>query len=171
MIIISSLAIAIFVFVWAIRLECDYKIKEETSFNGYELYGLKLKLEQACSLSCKDGLVDASFFQDVISSNFFGTALTFDNIPYIYTRDDNDFKILVYKKYCRTYKEYYHWKQKHKLWRYDVYYKDLKLRKYYNINNMAAHLEDLYKKRTRYYKKAQIKNIALLEHIHESRGI
>ena len=46
MIIISSLAIVVFVFVWAIRLECDYKIKEKTSFNGYELYGLKQKLEQ-----------------------------------------------------------------------------------------------------------------------------
>ena len=38
MIIISSLAIAVIVFVWAIKLECDYRIKEETSFNEHDLY-------------------------------------------------------------------------------------------------------------------------------------
>lgn len=162
MIIISILAIAVFVFIWAIRLECDYKIKEKTSFNGYELYGLKQKLEQASSLSCHDGLVDASFFQDVIG---------FDSGFYIYTRDDEEFRIHVIKPFCRTYKEFYRLLQKHKLCRFDICYKNLKLRTYYNFNSMVDHLEDLYKKRTRYYKKAQIKNIALQEHIHDSSGI
>lgn len=39
------------------------------------------------------------------------------------------------------------------------------------LNCMVDHLEDLYKKRTRYYKKAQIKNIALMEHKYDSSGI
>ena len=39
------------------------------------------------------------------------------------------------------------------------------------LDCMVDHLEDLYKKRTRYYKKAQIKNIALQEHIYDSSGI
>lgn len=162
MIIISLLAIAVFVFVWAIRLECDYRIKEETSFNEHDLYLLKLKLEELCPLAHVD---------DMISSNFFATALTFDSIPYIYTRDDNDFKILIHKKFCRTYKEFYRFQQKHKLWRYDVYYHKLKLRQYHNFKSLAEHLEDLYNKRTRYFKKAQIKNIALQEHIYDSNRI
>ena len=162
MFVISALAISVFVICWAVRLECDYKIKQETSFNGYDLYSLKLKLEQMCPLSNHDGMVDAGFFQSVEG---------FDSGYYIYTRDDDQFRINIYRQYCKTYKEFYHWYQKHKLWRYDVYYKDLKLRKYYNFKSMVAHLEDLYKKRTRYYKKAQIKNIALQEHINESRGI
>lgn len=162
MIIISLLSIAVFVFIWAIRLECDYRIKEETSFNEHDLYLLKLKLEELCPLAHVD---------DMISSNFFATGLTFDNIPYIYTRDDDNFKILIHKKFCRTYKEFYRFKQKHKLWRYDVYYNNLKLRTYYNFKSMVDHLEDLYKKRIRYYKKAQIKNIALQEHIYDSSGI
>ncbi len=162
MIIISSLAIAIFVFIWAIRLECDSRIKEETSFNEHDLYLIKLKLEELCPLAHVD---------DMISSHCFATALTFDSIPYIYVREDDDFKILIYKKYCKTYKEFYRFQQKHKLWRYDVFYKNLKLRQYHNFKSMVEHLEDLYKKRTRYYKKAQIKNIALQEHIHDSSGI
>lgn len=162
MIIISSLAIAIIVFVWAIRLVCDYRTKEGTHFNEYDLFLIKLNIEQGCPLAHVD---------DMISSNFFATALTFDSVPYIYTRDDDDFKILIYKKYCKTYKEFYRFQQKHKLWRYDIYYKNLKLRTYYNFKSMVDHLEDLYKKRTRYYKKAQIKNIALMEHKYDSSGI
>lgn len=162
MIIISSLAIAIIVFVWAIRLVYDYRTKEGTHFNEYDLFLIKLNIEQGCPLAHVD---------DMISSNFFATALTFDSVPYIYTREDDDFKILIYKKYCKTYKEFYQFKQKHKLWKYDIYYKNLKLRTYYNFNSMVDHLEDLYKKRTRYYKKAQIKNIALQEHIYDSNGI
>lgn len=162
MFIIAVLPIAIFVFIWAIRLECDYRIKEETGFNEHDLYLIKLKLEELCPLAHVD---------DMISSNFFATALTFDSIPYIYTREDNDFKILIHKKYCKTYKEFYRFQQKHKLWRYDIYYKNLKLRTYYNFKSMVDHLEDLYKKRTRYYKKAQIKNIALMEHKYDSSGI
>lgn len=162
MFIIAVLPIAIFVFIWAIRLECDYRIKEETHFTEHDLYLLKLKIEESCPLAHVD---------DMISSNFFATAITFDSVPYIYTRDDDDFKILIYKKYCKTYKEFYQFKQKHKLWKYDIYYKNLKLRTYYNFNSMVDHLEDLYKKRTRYYKKAQIKNIALQEHIYDSSGI
>lgn len=162
MIIISSLAIAIIVFVWAIRLVCDYRTKEGTHFNEYDLFLIKLNIEQGCPLAHVD---------DMISSNFFATALTFDSVPYIYTREDDDFKILIYKKYCKTYKEFYQFKQKHKLWRYDIYYRKLKLRTYYNFKSMVDHLEDLYKKRTRYYKKAQIKNIALQEHKYDSNGI
>lgn len=162
MIIISSLAIAIIVFVWAIRLVYDYRTKEGTHFNEYDLFLIKLNIEQGCPLAHVD---------DMISSNFFATALTFDSVPYIYTREDDDFKILIYKKYCKTYKEFYQFKQKHKLWKYDIYYKNLKLRTYYNFNSMVDHLEDLYKKRTRYYKKAQIKNIALMEHKYDSSGI
>lgn len=162
MIIISSLAIAIIVFVWAIRLVCDYRTKEGTHFNEYDLFLIKLNIEQGCPLAHVD---------DMISSNFFATAITFDSVPYIYTRDDDDFKILIYKKYCKTYKEFYQFKQKHKLWKYDIYYKNLKLRTYYNFKSMVDHLEDLYKKRTRYYKKAQIKNIALMEHKYDSSGI
>lgn len=162
MIAISALAIAVFVFVWAIRIECDSRVKEETHFNEHDLYLIKLKIEESCPLAHDN---------DTISSNFFATGLTFDSVPYIYTRDDDLFKILIYKKYCRTYKEFYKFKQKHKLWRYDVFYNNLKLRTYYNFNSMVEHLEDLYKKRIRYYKKAQIKNIALLEHKYESRGI
>lgn len=162
MIIISSLAIAIIVFVWAIRLVCDYRTKEGTHFNEYDLFLIKLNIEESCPLAHVD---------DMISSNFFATALTFDSVPYIYTREDDDFKILIYKKYCKTYKEFYQFKQKHKLWRYDICYRKLKLRTYYNFKSMVDHLEDLYKKRTRYYKKAQIKNIALQEHIHDSNGI
>lgn len=162
MIIISSLAIAIIVFVWAIRLVCDYRTKEGTHFNEYDLFLIKLNIEQGCPLAHVD---------DLISSNFFATAITFDSVPYIYTREDDDFKILIYKKYCKTYKEFYRFQQKHKLWRYDIYYKNLKLRTYYNFKSMVDHLEDLYKKRIRHYKKAQIKNIALQEHIYESRGI
>lgn len=162
MIIISSLAIAIIVFVWAIRLVCDYRTKEGTHFNEYDLFLIKLNIEQGCPLAHVD---------DLISSNFFATALTFDSVPYIYTREDDDFKILIYKKYCKTYKEFYRFQQKHKLWRYDIYYKNLKLRTYYNFKSMVDHLEDLYKKRTRYYKKAQIKNIALMEHKYDSSGI
>ena len=162
MFVISALAIAVFVFIWAIRLECDYRIKEETSFNEHDLYLIKLKLEESCPLAHVD---------DMISSNFFATGLTFDSVPCIYTREDDDFKILIHKKYCKTYKEFYRFQQKHKLWRYDVFYKNLKLRQYYNFKSMVDHLEDLYKKRTRYYKKAQIKNIALQEHIHDSTGI
>lgn len=162
MIIISSLAIAIIVFVWAIRLVCDYRTKEGTHFNEYDLFLIKLNIEQGCPLAHVD---------DMISSNFFATALTFDSVPCIYTREDDDFKILIYKKYCKTYKEFYRFQQKHKLWRYDIYYKNLKLRTYYNFKSMVDHLEDLYKKRTRYYKKAQIKNIALMEHKYDSSGI
>lgn len=162
MIIISSLAIAIIVFVWAIRLVCDYRTKEGTHFNEYDLFLIKLNIEQSCPLAHVDNM---------ISSNFFATALTFDSVPYIYTREDDDFKILIYKKYCKTYKEFYQFKQKHKLWKYDIYYKNLKLRTYYNFKSMVDHLEDLYKKRTRYYKKAQIKNIALQEHKYDSSGI
>lgn len=162
MFVISILVIAIFVFIWAIRLECDYRIKEETGFNEHDLYIIKLKLEELCPLAHVD---------DMISSNFFATALTFDSVPYIYTRDDDDFKILIYKKYCKTYKEFYRFQQKHKLWRYDIFYKNLKLRTYYNFNSMVDHLEDLYNKRTRYYKKSQIKNIALMEHKYDSSGI
>lgn len=162
MFIIAVLPIAIFVFIWAIRLECDYRIKEETHFNEYDLFLIKLNIEQGCPLAHVD---------DMISSNFFATALTFDSVPCIYTREDDDFKILIYKKYCKTYKEFYRFQQKHKLWRYDIYYKNLKLRTYYNFNSMVDHLEDLYKKRTRYYKKAQIKNIALMEHKYDSSGI
>ena len=163
MFIIAVLPIAIFVFIWAIRLECDYRIKEETHFTEHDLYLLKLKIEQSCPLAHVDNM---------ISSNFFATAITFDSVPYIYTRDDDDdFKILIYKKYCKTYKEYYRLLQKHKLCRFDICYRKLKLRTYYNFNSMVDHLEDLYKKRTRYYKKAQIKNIALQEHIYDSSGI
>jgi hypothetical protein len=162
MFIIAVLPIAIFVFIWAIRLECDYRIKEETSFNEHDLYLIKLKLEELCPLAHVD---------DMISSNLFQTAITFYTVPYIYIKEDDDFKILIYKKYCKTYKEFYQFQQKHKLWRYDVFYKNLKLRTYYNFKSMVDHLEDLYKKRTRYYKKAQIKNIALQEHIHDSSGI
>jgi len=162
MFIIAVLPIAIFVFILAIRLECDYRIKEETSFNEHDLYLIKLKLEELCPLAHVD---------DMISSNLFQTALTFYTVPYIYIKEDDDFKILIYKKYCKTYKEFYHWYKKHKLWRYDVFYKNLKLRQYHNFKSMVDHLEDLYKKRTRYYKKAQIKNIALQEHIHDSSGI
>lgn len=162
MFIIAVLPIAIFVFIWAIRLECDYRIKEETHFNEYDLFLIKLNIEQGCPLAHVDNM---------ISSNFFATAITFDSVPYIYTRDDDDFKILIYKKYCKTYKEFYRFQQKHKLWRYDIYYKNLKLRTYYNFKSMVDHLEDLYKKRTRYYKKAQIKNIALMEHKYDSSGI
>lgn len=162
MIIISSLAIAIIVFVWAIRLVCDYRTKEGTHFNEYDLFLIKLNIEESCPLAHVD---------DMISSNFFATALTFDSVPYIYTREDDDFKILIYKKYCKTYKEFYQFKQKHKLWRYDIYYRKLKLRTYYNFKSMVDHLEDLYKKRTRYYKKTQIKNIALMEHKYDSSGI
>lgn len=162
MFVISALALAVFVFIWAIRLECDYRIKEETGFNEHDLYLIKLKLEELCPLAHVD---------DMISSNFFATALTFDSVPYIYTKEDDDFKILIHKKYCKTYKEFYRFQQKHKLWRYDIYYKNLKLRQYYNFNSMVDHLEDLYKKRTRYYKKAQIKNIALMEHKYDSSGI
>lgn len=162
MIIISALAVAVFVFIWAIRLEYDYKIKEETCFNEQDLYLIKLKIEELCPLAHVD---------DMISSNFFATALTFDSIPCIYTRDDDNFKILIHKKYCKTYKEFYQFQQKHKLWRYDIFYNNLKLRQYHNFKNMVDHLEDLYKKRTRYYKKAQIKNVALQEHIHDSSGI
>ena len=162
MIIISSLAIAIIVFVWAIRLECDYRIKEETHFTEHDLYLLKLKIEESCPLAHVDNM---------ISSNFFATAITFDSVPYIYTRDDDDFKILIYKKYCKTYKEFYRFSQKHKLWRYDIFYNNLKIRTYYNFNSMVDHLEDLYKKRIRHYKKAQIKNIALMEHKYDSSGI
>lgn len=162
MIIISILAIAVFVICWSIRLECDYRVKEETHFNEHDLYLIKLKIDELCPLSHVD---------DMNSSNFFATAITFDSVPYIYTRDDDNFKILIHKKYCRTYKEFYRFKQKHKLWRYDIFYVNLKLRTYYNFNSMVDHLEDLYKKRIRYYKKAQIKNIALLEHIYDSRGI
>lgn len=162
MFIIAVLPIAIFVFIWAIRLVYDYRTKEGTHFNEYDLFLIKLNIEQGCPLAHVD---------DLISSNFFATALTFDNVPYIYTREDNDFKILIYKKYCKTYKEFYQFKQKHKLWKYDIYYKNLKLRTYYNFNSMVDHLEDLYKKRTRYYKKAQIKNIALMEHKYDSSGI
>lgn len=162
MFVISALALAVFVFIWAIRLECDYRIKEETGFNEHDLYLIKLKLEELCPLAHVD---------DMISSNFFATALTFDSVPYIYTREDDNFKILIHKKYCKTYKEFYRFKQKHKLWRYDIFYHNLKLRTYYNFKSMVDHLEDLYKKRTRYYKKAQIKNIALQEHIHDSNGI
>lgn len=161
MIIISSLAIAIIVFVWAIRLVCDYRTKEGTHFNEYDLFLIKLNIEQGCPLAHSDNMIN----------NFFATALTFDSVPYIYTRDDDDFKILIYKKYCKTYKEFYQFKQKHKLWKYDIYYKNLKLRTYYNFKSMVDHLEDLYKKRTRYYKKAQIKNIALMEHKYDSSGI
>lgn len=162
MFVISALAIAIIVFVWVIRLICDYRTKEGTHFNEYDLFLIKLNIEQGCPLAHVD---------DMISSNFFATALTFDSVPCIYTREDDDFKILIYKKYCKTYKEFYQFKQKHKLWRYDIYYKNLKLRTYYNFNSMVDHLEDLYKKRTRYYKKAQIKNIALMEHKYDSSGI
>ena len=162
MFVISALAMAVFVVCWSIRLECDFKVKEETHFNEHDLYLLKLKIEQTCPLAHVD---------DMISSNFFATALTFDSVPYIYTREDDDFKILIYKKYCKTYKEFYRFQQKHKLWRYDIYYKNLKLRQYHNFKSMVDHLEDLYKKRTRYYKKAQIKNIALQEHIHDSGRI
>ena len=162
MIVISILAIAIFVFIWAIRLECDYRIKEETGFNEHDLYIIKLKLEELCPLAHVD---------DMISSNFFATALTFDSVPYIYIREDDDFKILIYKKYCKTYKEFYQWYKKHKLCRFDIYYRKLKLRTYYNFNSMVDHLEDLYNKRTRYYKKSQIKNIALMEHKYDSNGI
>ena len=162
MFIIAVLPIAIFVFIWAIRLKCDYKIKEKTSVNNHDLYLLKLKIEQSFPLAHVDNM---------ISSNFFATALTFDSVPYIYTREDDDFKILIYKKYCKTYKEYYRLLQKHKLCRFDICYRKLKLRTYYNFNSMVDHLEDLYKKRTRYYKKAQIKNIALMEHKYDSSGI
>ena len=161
MFIIAVLPIAIFVFIWAIRLECDYRIKEETHFTDHDLYLLKLKIEQSCPLAHVDNM---------ISSNFFATAITFDSVPYIYTRDD-DFKILIYKKYCKTYKEFYQFKQKHKLCRFDICYRKLKLRTYYNFNSMVDHLEDLYNKRTRYYKKSQIKNIALMEHKYDSSGI
>ena len=159
---ISALAIAVFVIIWSIRLECDYRVKEETHFNEHELYFIKLKIEESCPLAHVD---------DMISSNFFATAIAFDNTPYIYTKEDDLFKILIHKKYCRTYKEFYHFKQKHKLWRYDIYYNNLRLRKYHNFNSLVEHLEDLYKKRTRYYKKAQIKNIALLEHKYDSNRI
>ena len=162
MFVISVLAIAIFVFIWVIRLECDYRIKEETSFNEHDLYLIKLKLEELCPLAHID---------DMISYNFFATALTFDSVPYIYIREDDDFKILIYKKYCKTYKEYYRLLQKHKLCRFDICYRKLKLRTYYNFNSMVDHLEDLYNKRTRYYKKSQIKNIALMEHKYDSSGI
>ena len=162
MFVISALALVVFVFIWAIRLECDYRIKEETHFTEHDLYLIKLKLEELCPLAHVD---------DMISSNFFATALTFDSVPYIYTREDDDFKILIHKKYCKTYKEFYRFKQKHKLWRYDIFYHNLKLRTYYNFKSMVDHLEDLYKKRTRYYKKAQIKNIALMEHKYDSNGI
>lgn len=161
MFVISALALAVFVFVWAIRLVCDYRTKEGTHFNEYDLFLIKLNIEQGCPLAHSDNMIN----------NFFAIALTFDSVPYIYTREDDDFKILIYKKYCKTYKEFYQFKQKHKLWKYDIYYKNLKLRTYYNFNSMVDHLEDLYKKRTRYYKKAQIKNIALHEHIHDSNGI
>lgn len=159
---ISALAIAFFVVCWSIRLECDYRIKEETHFNEQELYFIKLKIEESCPLAHVD---------DMISSNFFATAIAFDNTPYIYTKEDDLFKILIHKKYCRTYKEFYHFKQKHKLWRYDIYYNNLRLRKYHNFNSMVDHLEDLYKNRKRYYKREQIKNIALLEHKYDSAGI
>lgn len=162
MFVIAVLPIAIFVFVWAIRLVYDYRTKEGTHFNEYDLFLIKLNIEQGCPLAHVD---------DMISSNFFATAITFDSVPYIYTREDDDFKILIYKKYCKTYKEFYRFKQKHKLWRYDIFYKNLKLRTYYNFNSMVDHLEDLYKKRTRYHKKAQIKNIALMEHKYDSSGI
>ena len=162
MIAISALAIAVFVICWSIRLECDYRVKEETHFNEHELYFIKLKIEESCPLAHVD---------DMISSNFFATAIAFDNTPYIYTKEDDLFKILIHKKYCRTYKEFYHFKQKHKLWRYDVYYNNLRLRKYHNFNSLVEHLEDLYKKRTRYYKREQIKNIALLEHKYDSNRI
>lgn len=162
MFVISALALAVFVFIWVIRLVCDYRTKEGTHFNEYDLFLIKLNIEQGCPLAHVD---------DMISSNFFATALTFDSVPYIYTREDDDFKILIYKKYCKTYKEFYQFKQKHKLWKYDIYYKNLKLRTYYNFKSMVDHLEDLYKKRTRYYKKAQIKNIALMEHKYDSSGI
>lgn len=159
---ISAIAIAVFVFVWAIRLECDYRVKEETHFNEHELYFIKLKMEESCPLA-HDG--------ELISSNFFATGLTFDNTPYVYTKEDDLFKILIYKKYCKTYKEFYQFKQKHKLWRYDVYYNNLRLRKYHNFNSLVDHLEDLYNNRKKHYKKAQIKNIALMEHIYDSKGI
>ena len=159
---ISALAIAFFVVCWSIRLECDYRIKEETHFNEQELYFIKLKIEESCPLAHVD---------DMISSNFFATAIAFDNTPYIYTKEDDLFKILIHKKYCRTYKEFYHFKQKHKLWRYDIYYNNLRLRKYHNFNSMVDHLEDLYKNRKRYYKREQIKNIALLEHKYDSAVI
>lgn len=162
MFIIAVLPIAIFVFIWAIRLVCDYRTKEGTHFNEYDLFLIKLNIEQGCPLAHVDNM---------ISSNFFATAITFDSVPYIYTRDDDDFKILIYKKYCKTYKEFYRFQQKHKLWRYDIFYHNLKLRTYYNFKSMVDHLEDLYKKRTRYYKKAQIKNIALMEHKYDSSGI
>ena len=45
MIIISSLAIAIIVFVWAIRLVCDYRTKEGTHFNEYDLFLIKLNIQ------------------------------------------------------------------------------------------------------------------------------
>ena len=32
---ISALAIAVFVIIWSIRLECDYRVKEETHFNEH----------------------------------------------------------------------------------------------------------------------------------------
>lgn len=162
MFVIAVLSIAIFVFLWAIRLECDYRTKEGTHFNEYDLFLIKLNIEQGCPLAHVD---------DMISSNFFATALTFDSVPYIYTREDDDFKILIHKKYCKTYKEFYRFQQKHKLWRYDIFYHNLKLKTYYNFNSMVEHLEDLYKERTRYYKKAQIKNIALMEHKYDSSGI
>ena len=81
MFVISALAIAVFVFIWAIRLVCDYKIKEKISFNNHDLYLIKLKIEESCPLAHVD---------DMISFNFFATALTFDSVPYIYTREDND---------------------------------------------------------------------------------
>ena len=104
MFVISALAIAVFVICWAIRLECDYRVKEETHFNEHELYFIKLKIEESCPLAHVD---------DMISSSFFATGLTFDNTPYVYTKEDDLFKILIHKKYCRTYKEFYYFKQKH----------------------------------------------------------
>ncbi len=162
MFVISALAIAFFIVCWSIRLECDFKIKEETHFNEHDLYLIKLKIEQSCPLAHVD---------DMISSNFFATAIAFDNTPYIYIKEDDLFKILIHKKYCKTYKEFYQFKQKHKLWRYDIYYNNLRLRKYHNFNSMVDHLEDLYKNRKRYYKREQIKNIALLEHKYDSNRI
>ena len=43
MFVISVLAIAVFVVCWSIRLECDYRIKEETSFNEHDLYLIKAR--------------------------------------------------------------------------------------------------------------------------------
>ena len=63
MFVISVLAIVVFVVCWSIRLECDYRIKEETSFNEHDLYLIKLKLEELCPLAHIDDMISYNFLQ------------------------------------------------------------------------------------------------------------